>query len=284
MKKILNAWSVPSDVGFSEMFSHLKDAGFDGVEMNLDVEGHQAHSLTLNHSRQELVKIKQEANEIGLEIPSISTSLSGRTGSNDPAVRDNQRRILIKQLECAEALGATAVLSVPGGMDLATLSRQDRDKTSLAEAAYHSIEFYRNLMDEVSSSGIQVGLENVWNGFFSSPFHMADFIDQIGSPQIGAYFDVGNVLAFSEPQAWIEILGSRIQRIHVKDFKRNHGMYSGGAWVNLLEGDVNWPAVMSALRRINYDSYITAELAIVTYKPQYLYLITSEALEVLFTL
>ena len=31
MKKSLNAWSVPSEVGFEEMFVSLKKAGFDAV-------------------------------------------------------------------------------------------------------------------------------------------------------------------------------------------------------------------------------------------------------------
>lgn len=284
MKKVLNAWSVPADVGFPEMFKTLKQAGFDGVELNLDEEGQQVHSLSLNSKQEQLLEIRKLADEYEMEIPSISTSLSGRSGSNNPAVRGAQKRILMKQLECADILGATAVLSVPGGMDSGTGSGTDAKQTSLAEAAENSLVFYRGLKKEIESAGIAVGLENVWNGFFGSPFHMADFIDQIDSPQIGAYFDVGNVLAFSEPQAWIEILAHRIRRIHVKDYKRNHGVYSGGAWVNLLDGDVNWPAVMQGLHQIGYDSYLTAELAINPYKPAYLYLITSKVLEILFEL
>lgn len=61
-----------------------------------------------------------------------------------------------------------------------------------------------------------------------SPFDMKAFIDGLGSPYIGAYFDVGNVVVTSAPEHWIEILGSRIFKIHVKDYKREGRIYSGG--------------------------------------------------------
>lgn len=285
MKKSLNAWSVPDDVTFLTMFQDLAAAGFAGVELNLDKPGHQAHSLTLETSAGELAEIKQQAEASGLEISGISTSLSGACGSNDPAKRAEQRTILLRQIELAGALGADAVLTVPGGMDMsAPPLPYEKDKTSLLQAQENSLAFYSSLKSEIAASGIQVGVENVWNGFFTSPFHMAAYIDALDSPFIGAYLDVGNMLEFSSPEAWIEILGDRIKKIHVKDFKRSRGTFSGGAWVNLLEGDAEWAGIMAWLRHVGYDNYLTAELAITPHKPGYLYDITSSALDIILDL
>jgi hexulose-6-phosphate isomerase len=102
----------------------------------------------------------------------------------------------------------------------------------------------------------------VWNGFFTSPFDMARFIDALDNPAIGAYFDVGNVLAFSWPEYWIEVLGSRVRRVHVKDFKRNGGLFQGGSWVDLGTGDARWHKVIPALRKAGFDGYLTAETSI----------------------
>ena len=282
MKKSLNAWSVPNDVDFTDMFRDLAAAGFAGVELNLDRVGHQVHSLTMETSDEELQAIRLAAEEAGIEICGISTSMGGGTGSNDPAVRDEQRRILLRQLELAQALGADAVLTVPGGMNIGEPAWPGDDTvTSLAEAHVNALAFYRDLKPEIEASGIQVGVENVWNGFFTSPFHMASFIDAVDSPYVGAYLDVGNMLAFSSPEPWIEILAHRIKKIHVKDFKRNAGIFSGGAWVNLLEGSANWPAIIAWLREVGYDNYLTAELEITKHKPSYLYEITSKALDII---
>jgi hexulose-6-phosphate isomerase len=60
------------------------------------------------------------------------------------------------------------------------------------------------------------------------------------------------------PDHWIHILGERIKRVHVKDFKRSVGTVEG--FVDLLEGDVDFAAVKKALADIGYDGYVTAEM------------------------
>ena len=42
-----------------------------------------------------------------------------------------------------------------------------------------------------------------------------------GHPRIGAYFDVGNCILYGYPEQWVGILGERIKKVHVKDFKRS---------------------------------------------------------------
>ncbi|GIT08505.1 MAG: hypothetical protein CM1200mP30_21350 [Pseudomonadota bacterium] len=53
---------------------------------------------------------------------------------------------------------------------------------------------------------------------------MREFIDNFNTSQVGVYFDVGNVLLTGYPDQWIRILGSRIKRVHIKDFKPLLGM------------------------------------------------------------
>jgi L-ribulose-5-phosphate 3-epimerase len=53
------------------------------------------------------------------------------------------------------------------------------------------------------------------------------------------------------------VLGSRISKLHIKDFSRKkrdaEGLWKGFD-VQLGEGDANWPAVMSALDDIGYST------------------------------
>ena len=60
------------------------------------------------------------------------------------------------------------------------------------------------------------------------------------------------------PSRWIRILGSRIKKVHFKDFKMSVGNISG--FTDLLAGDVNWPEVMKAFRETGYDGWATAEM------------------------
>ena len=45
MKKSLNAWTVEGSLGFEETFRAVAEAGFDGIELNLDGSG--PHSITM---------------------------------------------------------------------------------------------------------------------------------------------------------------------------------------------------------------------------------------------
>lgn len=84
-----------------------------------------------------------------------------------------------------------------------------------------------------------------------------DFIDRFNSKYVGALFDVANTLAYAYPEQWIDELAGRIKSVHVKDFMTSVGNING--FVNIFEGDVDWPKVMKAFHRVGYDGYLTVE-------------------------
>jgi hexulose-6-phosphate isomerase len=89
---------------------------------------------------------------------------------------------------------------------------------------------------------------------------MRQMVDEVGHPQIGAYFDVGNCDLNGYPAQWVAILGSRIKKVHVKDFKRSVATFKG--FCQLLDGDAEYPSVMAALRHAGYDDYLTSEVSV----------------------
>ena len=91
MKKSLNAWTVAEETGFEQMFKELKEAGFDGIELNVDKEGHSAHSLTLSTTAEELADIKKLSEKYDLPVISISTSLWGGKMGTDPEFSEKLR-------------------------------------------------------------------------------------------------------------------------------------------------------------------------------------------------
>ena len=253
MKKALNAWSVDSQVNFEDMFKQIKNAGFDGIELNVDREGNSLHSLTLETTSDELSEIKAISEKYSLPVVSISSGLyGGNMGSKNPEEREFAKKVLAQQLKCAKALGASGILVVPGGIG---------EDVSIAEAyenSYKTLEACKPMIEEYK---ICVGVENVWNTFFLSPFDMSNFIDKLHCKYITAYYDVGNVVAFSWTEYWIDILGSRISHIHIKDFKRNSWFNQGGSFVDLCKGSIKWDKVVSALTKAKFDGYLTAEVS-----------------------
>jgi hexulose-6-phosphate isomerase len=193
-----------------------------------------------------------------VELPSLATGLywSYSLTSNDSAVRQKARDIALRQLETAAVLGADTILVVPGAVGVDFIP--NHPVVDYAAAYDRSLEALTALKGRAEALRIHIGLENVWNKFLLSPLEMRDFIDRIDSPYMGAYLDVGNVIPTGYPEHWTAILNHRIRKVHFKDFRRAVGTLPG--FVDLLAGDVNYPAVMAALGKAGYDGYVIAEM------------------------
>ena len=250
MQKSINAWSADPSSSFEEMFAQLAAAGFEGVELNVDAGG--AHALTMATDNAQLAELRALSIQHNLPVVSVASSLwRGLMGTPGAEAEEQGRALLTQQLKCAHALGAKGILSVPGGLS---------DTVSLAQAHETCAARLRTWLPFIEDYGLFVGLENVWNMFFTSPFDMCGMIDAIGSPLIGAYYDIGNVTAFSRTEDWIDILGERIGLVHIKDFARAGGVNSGGSFCALGKGSVDWGRAVPALRRAGFDGHLTAEV------------------------
>jgi L-ribulose-5-phosphate 3-epimerase len=139
------------------------------------------------------------------------------------------------------------------------------EKVSYEQAYFTAMNSIRELIPYAEKTGMQIGLENVWNNFLISPLEAKRFIDEINHPLVGWYFDIGNVLRYGWPEHWIETLNSRIMKLHIKEFSRkimNEQGLREGFNVNLMEGDINWPSVMNAISRIRHQGgWLIAEVS-----------------------
>lgn len=255
MIKCLNAWTVNGSTPFEDMFAQLKAAGFDAVELNVDAPGASPHALSMESSNAELSAVRALSEKYALPVVSVSTSLyAGKMGSPNPADRAFAQKVLDKQLAVAAALGAGGILAVPGGIT---------NDVSIDRARALSLETLREMVPQIAAQAVNVGLENVWNGFFTSPYDMTSFIDELACERVGAYFDAGNVAAFSWPEYWIPVLGRRIKNVHVKGFARAGGRINrGGTFCDLSECDIRWGEVARALSAVGFDGALTAEVSI----------------------
>jgi L-ribulose-5-phosphate 3-epimerase len=257
MKKSISHWAFSGGLPIRQCLQQAKDAGFEGFEATLNEGG----DLTLSTSEADARRVAEAAAEVGIEIASVATGLLWRhpLTSDDPGEVRQGMAIVRKAIELAVWLGTDAILVVPGAVtaDVPYDVAVKRAQEALAELA-----------PEAKAAKVCLGVENVWNKMLLSPLEMRAFVDALDSPWVRVYFDVGNVLVSGFPQHWIRILGERIVRVHVKDFHTAIGNITG--FTTLLAGDVDWPAVVAALREVGYDSYLTAELSAYRHHPEQL--------------
>ncbi len=272
MKKGISIWSF-AETDLEKCMKLAKDAGFDGIELALDEHG----PVSMDSTKEDIMKVKAMAEDVGIELYSIACGLYwtyNYTSANEDNVK-RAKEITRKQLEVASWLGCDTILVVPGAVEVAF----DPGEVVEYDVAYNrALEALRELAPVAESLKVAIGVENVWNRFLLSPMEMADFIDKVGSDYVGSYFDVGNVLFSGYPEHWIKILNKRIKKVHFKDYRRAAGDLHG--FVDLLAGEVNWPAVMEQLGKIGYDNWVTAEmLPPYTHYPETIIYNTSNAMD-----
>jgi hexulose-6-phosphate isomerase len=272
MKKSINLWSFSGGYTLAQCFDKAVRAGFRAVEPNFTLDG----ELGFKTADAQVLAVKRMAADRGVELASLSTGVywGAPPTHDDPAVRQHAAELIRRQLETAALLGVGAILVVPGmvgGLD------PEAPVVQYDVAYGRALDFIRAAEPHAKACGVAIGVENVWNKLLLSPMEMRDFVDKCSSPWVKAYFDIGNVLLYGYPEHWIRILGSRIVRVHVKDFKTSVGNING--FTDLLAGDVNFPEVIRALTEVGYDGYITAEMGGYKYHSDQIVDNTSAALD-----
>ncbi len=246
MKISINQWAFPGDMPAVDALSLAHKMGFEAFEICVGEKG----PFPLDATEADAKAVRKHADSLGIELCSVGSGMgwSLPMTSPDAGVREQGKEATAKALQVAQWLGAGSVLVVPGSVT------PDTPYDVALENALASIQ---DLVSTAEKLRVSVAVENVWNKFLLSPVEMRDFIDQFESEYVGAYFDTGNIIAYWYPEQWIRILGERIKAIHAKDFRASVGTLGG--FVMLMEGDVDWPAVVGALRDVGFNGALTAE-------------------------
>jgi L-ribulose-5-phosphate 3-epimerase len=241
IRKSLLISLLPKDRPYAERFAMAREAGFEAIEMQ-----------TIGKD-EEAAEIREAAQKAGLRIHSVMNMehWNSPLSSSDPDVVTRSVRGMETSLKNAALWGADTVLLVPAVVDAST-SYKDAYTRSQRVIRERLVPMARDLK-------VIIAVEEVWNKFLLSPLEFARYVDEFDSPWIRAYFDVGNVVIYAFPQDWIRTLGSRIVKIHLKDFNfdRRNGRFT---WKNIGEGDIDWLEVRRALTEINYSGYVTTEV------------------------
>jgi hexulose-6-phosphate isomerase len=222
-----------------EKFKVMKAAGFEGVEpmggMNRD-------------------EVLAALKETGLKAASVCchTHWVKPLSAPDEATRKIGLDGLIQSLHDAHAYGAKSVLLVPGDARKGVTYQQCFDR---------SIVEIRKAIPVAEETGVRISIENVGNEFITTPQQAVEYLDAIDSKWVGWHFDIGNAGRYGPAEKWIQTIGKRINRIHVKDYsaKPEDPAAKGRNRPKLLDGDTNWPAVMAALDHAGYHGWGISE-------------------------
>lgn len=208
-----------------DRFKMLKDVGFDGTELRTE-------------NRDDLKTYLEAVDKSGLRVHGIVNA---------------DKPDLETAVKFSHDVGGDSVLYV---------ARYDR-KRPLMESWNETQAVIKKGLPAAEKYGVKILVENVWAGFLISALDMERYVDEIGNPWFGAYYDVGNNVRWGVPEHWIEILGERIGKLDIKEWDEKKHSTEGlrqGFSSPLGEGTIDWAAVRAALRKIDYNGWATAEV------------------------
>ena len=229
IKKAITWGMIGEKLSVEDKFRLVKDCGYEAVEVNSQL------LKPLEAEPKEFVRASQK---VGVPIHGVS----GASNTELCAIIDE-----------AAFYGATSVLHVV----------KTDPEGSYLENYKRSQQVIRDAIPHAEKKGIPILVENVWATFLIEPLTMARYIDEFNSPFVKSYFDVGNVMRWGLPQQWIEVLGKRIGKIHVKEYSMKAAMKEGmskGFNFPMGQGDINWKRVFEELKKTGYQGWATAEV------------------------
>lgn len=244
MKVGLSTIITPQDWTFDQTLKEAAAAGYEAVELCIRDEG----DITLETSEADLAAMARRAADAGIDLVSVC-----------PSVRNHPRDIMCGEADVwhgsIETIRRCLATTKAMGIDTMLLTLGSlTDELYYNEAYANSLKGLQMLAPFAEDLGVNIAIEYVWNKFLLSPMEFAHFCDDVASPRVGLFFDTGNMVIFGFPQHWVRICGRHLMMVHFKDFKRMM------EWKPLLEGDVNFPAVMAELRKIGYDGPLLSEV------------------------
>ncbi len=247
MIKSINICTYPESVPLGEVFAEIKKAGFDYAELNMYSTRHNYPNIWNGADDEEIKAVGELAKQHGIvPVGIVSAELwEKRLTENDPAVREAGMEVIRKMIHVCTVLGMDTVLVVPGVVS---------ETVSYRDAYENAKSCLKVLGKEAAEKGVALAIENVWNKFLLSPLEMRRFIDECGEG-VAAYFDAGNIERDGFQAHWIEVLGEKIRRVHVKGFDKDSGKFC-----YLHEGTIDWKITFADLKTVGYEGPVSTEM------------------------
>jgi sugar phosphate isomerase/epimerase len=247
--------------GLEEALERIAALGFDGVEILCDQPHWFPDCRLQDRGLRRAERLRARLDRLGLAVSNLNCNTANgffdprppenvfepSLSSDNDAWRGWRLDYSIHALELAELLGARNI-SVTSG-------RPDSGGTPAQGLALLTDSLSR-LCDAAERQGIRVGVEYEPGLLVERADELAQLIDRVGSPLLGANLDIGHSWLDGEsPEHAVSRLAGRIWNTHVEDIRaRKHFHLIPG------EGDLPFRRYFDALSASGYQGFYTLEL------------------------
>ncbi|WP_375180537.1 L-ribulose-5-phosphate 3-epimerase [Enterococcus rotai] len=246
--------ALPKNISWKERLLLAKKLGFDFVEMSIDETDERLDRL--DWTREERKEIREAIYETNVKILSICLSGHRRFpfGSEDAKVRAIALELMEKALNLVSDLGVRTI-------QLAGYDVYYEEKTLRSREYF--IENLKQAVAMAASKEIVLSIEIMDDPFMNSISKFLKIKEQIRSPYLQVYPDLGNLSAWpgNDVGYELEIGIDQISAIHLKDTLAVTDQFAGKfKEVPFGNGCVDFLGCLKTLKRLEYHGPFLIEM------------------------
>lgn len=225
----------------NEVLAAASDFGYDGIELRgigEDLFLPRANVFGPKRMETSLREIRRS----GLEVACLATDASCMISSDSPDVQQN----LMEYVDLGIKIGART---------LRILGDEWDTPGSAVDLALAAQNLYK-IADYANGKPILLLVET--NGVFADTKTLRALIEQVGSAQIGALWDIHHPYSYfgETPEQTMDNIGRHIGHVHVKDSIRSAGKPT---YKMLGHGDLPIKEFLRLLQNSGYQGYLSLE-------------------------
>jgi len=247
--ELFEGWNTDQGFDFPRVFEYVKNCGYAGIEIApFTMEKNVFHISAARRA-----EIRRLAEKTGLEITGLHWLLAKTEGyyltSPDPAVRQKTSDYFSELIRlCADLGGRFMVLGSP-------LQRNILPDVTQSQAFGYAADVLQKIVPALENCGVQIALEPLSpkeTNFLTTAAETVRLIEQIGAPdRIALHLDCKAMASEEIPIP--ELI--RANKEHAIYFHMNDPNLLGPGF-----GDLNFAAIMEAMRDIGYKGWASVEV------------------------
>ncbi|WP_314063651.1 L-ribulose-5-phosphate 3-epimerase [uncultured Vagococcus sp.] len=246
--------ALPKNITWLKRLELAQSLGFDFVEMSIDETDERL--ARLDWTPAERLAVVQGIHQTGVKIMSLCLSGHRRypLGSRDPLKREKAMELMAKAIDLAADLGIRTI-------QLAGYDVYYEEKTVSSRHLF--IENLKAAVGLAAAKGITLAIEVMDDPFINSISKFLEIKEQVPSPWLQVYPDLGNLSAWPENDIGLELEKgiNSISNVHLKDTLAVRGEFPGKfKEVPFGEGCVDFKGCLQTLKRLGYTGPFLIEM------------------------
>lgn len=253
------AYSTNAYTRFSlaEAVERIAALGFAGVEILCDTP----HWFPGRTTAAEAERLGERLAGLGLAVSNLNVNTAN--GYFDPAPPENtfepslsSRNPDWRRWRLDYSIAALDLARRVGARNISVTSGRPESGGTPAEGLDLFVDSLKRLCEAAEPLGVRVGVEYEPGLLVERAGELAEVMERVGSPLLGANLDIGHSWLDGEaPEAAVGLLAGRIWNLHLEDIagRKHYHLIPG-------EGDLPFGRYFQALDAAGYDGFYTLEL------------------------